>query len=150
MHLAISDGQHLDPFPFILKGCQHAIRPHRRFCPSPLLLVQGFSGLLRLSCHSRWCLFLLYGLHSSTSLSPFAPSAVRRTSLLLWRLCLLIPSLPISGIPDSCAMPSCHSVSNHPLLPTIAFARYPSAWQASRPRRVWASPFPNRLAITTG
>src|SRR4030043_1026173 len=45
---------------------------------------------------------------------------VSGTSSLLRRLCALLRSLPHAGIPDSCAWPSFHSVSNHPLFPVIA------------------------------
>ena len=41
------------------------------------------------------------------------------------------------------------SVSNHPCAPTVVFSRYPSTPWASR-CRVWASPFPGRLASRTG
>src|SRR5512134_2663758 len=56
-----------------------------------------------------------------------------------------------TGLSDSCTQPSHRSVANHRTLPDVAFARYPSAHQASSAlAEVWASPLASRLAVASG
>jgi hypothetical protein len=65
-----------------------------------------------------------------------------------------------AGLSASCAGPSNHSASNHPLGPPIALTRYPSAWEATGASRfglrLWLAGSPREtaesssLALRTG
>jgi len=89
----------------------------------------------------------------STFLPSFAPPplpgflATMKALTSGWLTCLTLQP----DLPDSVSQPSSHSVSNHPLSPSIALSRYPSARWASRSLvRVWASPVPSRLTGSAG
>ena len=108
-----------------------------RFRPAPALLPSlRFFGFSSPFGQSRRCSFLWCALHASTSLRPFTPPALPgffATTDALTPADLTQPA----GLPDSCPLPSSHSVPTHLMRPSVAFSRYPSAdWASSCSRRV--------------
>jgi hypothetical protein len=95
--------------------------------------------------YSRF-VFRRVGRHRSTSLHPFAPPALPGFDATMGALTparRLFVSLSgtvnsawaRAGLSASCAGPSDHSASNHPLAPPIALTRYPSAREAAGSHR---------------
>ncbi|CAN5701764.1 hypothetical protein BH23PLA1_BH23PLA1_31590 [soil metagenome] len=135
----VKEPEPLASFHSVFQSRQHAHGPDRRFDPSP---TRGdLSGLLS-HRHCRRFVFGRSGHVASISLEPFAPPAlpgfittmapltpagrVLRTGSVM-NARLVFPA----GLSASCAWPSDHSVSNHPVGLVIALPHYPSASRAS-------------------
>src|SRR6266480_6630372 len=114
---------HLPPLTPLLEGRQHPFRPNLRFHPGPL--GPDFSRLFSPFGHCRRFCFRLFARHVSTFLRPFAPGPLRPFLATMSALsparpgssapaCMNSGSLLRTGLPDSRAQPSNHSVSNHP------------------------------------
>src|SRR4051812_32297028 len=101
----------------LFESRQHAHGPGRRFDPAPSR--EGLSGLLS-QRHYRRSVFGRPGHDASISLEPFAPPALPGFVATMapltpaWRA---RPRLGHAGLSVSCAGPSGHSASNHPLGP---------------------------------
>ena len=107
-------------------------------------MARGWNFSLALSDTTAGFISARVSIPSSSSLSPFAPPAFTG---FLATMATLTPARIFSiraGIPASRICTSDRSVTNHPWRPAVAFARYPSAQQASR-FRVWASSILRRL-----
>jgi hypothetical protein len=134
----------------LFESRQHAHGPGRRFDPAPAR--EGLSGLLS-QRHYRRSVSGRLGHDASISLEPFAPPALPGFDATMapltpaWRA---RARLVHAGLSVSCAGPSGHSASNHPLGPPIALTRYPSAWEASGWRRfglrLWLAGSPSEKA----
>jgi hypothetical protein len=125
------------------EGRQQPCRPLRR--SEPRHVCVGRSGAM--SPNPRYGqyvgdYFRRLELHVSTSLHPFAPPALPgfvATMGALTPVRRLFVSLSgtmnsawtRAGLSASCAWPSDHSASNHPVGPVIALSHYPSASRAS-------------------
>ena len=121
------------------------------------------SPLFSLEWHSRGLMLRCSSPSLSTFLRPFAPwelprfiaimDALTPVGSALWFLTPEHELHPIhpAGLPGSCTLPSSHSVSNHPMTPHYRFYTLPLSLMGFRiffSTPVWASPFPNRLAVS--
>ena len=85
---------------------------------------------------------------ASTFLRPLAPRPLQALHRYYGRSDSCPALLRRTGLPDSCARPSGHSVSNHLAYPRRRFRTLPLSAVGFPPfaRGVWASPFASRLA----
>ena len=119
------------------QGCPQVLRSGPGVLRSAARPLSGFCGLLSPEGHSRHAV-LGPVRRPSTFLRPFAPPALPGFTATMDALTPR-PLTHGRGLPDSCTLPSHHSVSNHLVRPRVAFARYPSAHEASSLPRCFAS-----------
>ena len=148
----------LEPFTSLdprFEGRQHPFRPDLRFRPSPP--GSGFSCLFSPFRHGRRFRFRRSVGHVSTFLRSLRSRPITAFLRYYGRSvsCPLFGTFSVhehrfllrTGLPDSHARPSDHSVSNHPPCPRHRFRTLPlSATGFLRLPQVWASPQGGRLA----